>query len=69
MVQDALRKASATIERRIPKGWEKGKGQFGWLAIPDLQADDLEDMGVFIGKVYDEKIIQEGCSVKIPVIV
>ena len=47
----------------------KGKKQFGRLAIPDMQADDLEDTGILVGEVYDEKIIQEGCSVRVPIIV
>jgi len=57
--QDALRKALETIERHVPEEWEKGKKQFRRLAIPDMQADDLEDIGILVGEVYDEKIIEE----------
>ena len=69
MVQDALRKALETIERHVPEEWEKGKKQFRRLAIPEMQADDLEAIGILIGEVYDDKIIREGCSVRAPIIV
>ena len=59
MVQDALRKALETIERHVPEEWEKGKKQFRRLALPDMQAGDLEDMGILVGEVYDERIIEE----------
>jgi len=58
-VQDGLRKALETIERHVPEEWEKGKKQFRRLAIPDMQAGDLEDIGILVGEVYDEKIIEE----------
>jgi len=34
-----------------------------------MQVDDLEDLGILVGGVYDEKIIQDGCSVRVPIIV
>jgi hypothetical protein len=57
--QDALKRFS---DRRhhVPRN-EKAKNI--WTsAIPDMQADDLEDLGILVGEVYDEKIIQEGYS-------
>ena len=57
--QDALRKALEPIERHVSLELEKGKNQFRRLAIPDMQADDLEDIGILVGEVYDEKIIEE----------
>jgi hypothetical protein len=38
---------------------EKGKKHFRPAALPDLQAGDLEDMGVLVDEVYDERIIEE----------
>ena len=58
-VQGALRKELGTIERHVLQDWEKGKKHFRTLAIPDMQADDLEDMGILVGEVYDERIIDE----------
>jgi hypothetical protein len=58
-VQDALEKALETIERHVPQEWEKAKRHFRLPALPDVQADDLMDMGILLGKVYDEKIIDE----------
>jgi len=39
--------------------WEKYKGHTKRLTIPDIQADDLEAMGILVGKVYDEKFSEE----------
>jgi hypothetical protein len=69
MVWGELRKALESIERHVPKEWENGRKQLRRLAIPDIRSDDLEYMGIFVGKVYDDKIIQEGCSVRAPIIV
>jgi len=69
MVQDTLRKALVTVERHVPPEWENIKKHLRPRAIPDMQADDLEDMGILVGEVYGEKIIQEGCSVRVPIIV
>lgn len=60
--QDALRKALVTVERHVSPEWENVKKHFRPPALLDVQADDLEDMGIFVGEVYDERIIQEGCS-------
>jgi hypothetical protein len=58
-VQGALRKDLATIERHVRKEWEKGKRHFRPPAIPDMQASDLKNMGILVGEVYDERIIEE----------
>lgn len=57
--QDALRKALEPIERHVSLESEKGKKHFQPPAIPDMQAGDLEDMGILVGEVYDERIIEE----------
>ena len=57
--QDALRKALEPIERHVSLELEKGKKHFRPPALSDIQADGLEDMGIFIGEVYDEEIIEE----------
>jgi hypothetical protein len=59
IVRGALRKDLGTIERHVLQDWEKGKKHFRTLAIPDMQAEDLEDMGILVGEVYDERIIEE----------
>jgi hypothetical protein len=43
----------------VRKEWEKGKRHFRPPAIPDMQASDLENMGILVGEVYDERIIEE----------
>jgi hypothetical protein len=57
--QDAVRKASETIERHVSQELEKGKKHFRPPALPDVQADDLEDMGILVGEVCDEKITED----------
>jgi hypothetical protein len=57
--QDALRKALVTVERHIPPEWENVKKHLRPPAIPDMQAGDLEDMGILVGEVYDERIIED----------
>jgi len=57
--QDALRKALVTVERHVPPEWENVKKHLRPPAIPDVQAGDLEDIGILVGEVYDEKIIEE----------
>ena len=58
-VRDALRKALETIERHVPPQWEHVKKHLRPPAIPDMQASDLEDMGILVGEVYDERIIED----------
>jgi hypothetical protein len=63
-VQDALQKALERIERHVPEEWEKGKNQFRRLAVPNMQADDLEDIGSssarFTMKSSSRKAVQPG---------
>lgn len=58
-VQGALRQAFKTIERHLPQEWEKDKRQFRPPALPNMQADNLEDMRILVGEVYDERIIED----------
>jgi hypothetical protein len=58
MVQGALRKVLGTLEHHVHQEWEKYREPWKRLTIPDMQADDLEDIGILVGEVYDEKIIQ-----------
>jgi len=58
-VQGGLGQALETTERHVPQESAKGKKQFRPPALPDMQAGDLEDMGILVGEVYDEKIIEE----------
>jgi hypothetical protein len=55
----ALRKDLGTIERHVRQELKKGKRYFRPPAFPDGQTDSLEDMGIAIGEIYDEKIIEE----------
>jgi hypothetical protein len=55
-VRSALRKDLGTIERQ---DWETYKEHWKRLTVPDMQADDLEDIGILVGEVCDEKIIEE----------
>lgn len=57
--QDALRKALVTVERQVPQEWENVKKHLRPPAIPDMQTGDLEDMGILVGEVYDERIIED----------
>ena len=59
MVPGALRKASESIERYGPQEWEKAKKHFRVPAFSGMKAGDLEDLGILVGEVYDEKIIEE----------
>jgi hypothetical protein len=58
-VKGALRKDLGTIERHVRQDWETYKEHWKRLTIPDMQASDLEDMGILVGEVYDERIIDE----------
>ena len=60
--QDALRKALVTVERYCPPEWENVKNHLRPPALPDVQADDLVDMGILVDEVYDESIIEEDDS-------
>jgi hypothetical protein len=60
--QDALRKALVTVERHVYPEWENVKKHLRPPALPNVQADDLENMGILVGEVYDEKIIEETYS-------
>ena len=59
MVQGGLGKALEKTERHMPQEPAKGKKQFRRLALPDMQAGDLEDMGILVGEVYDERIVEK----------
>ena len=39
--------------------WDKHIEHWKQLATPHMQADDLEEAGILLGEVYDEKIIGE----------
>jgi len=57
-VQGGLGQALETIERHVPQESAKGKKQFRPPALPDMQAGNLEDIGILVGEVYDERIIE-----------
>jgi hypothetical protein len=57
--QDVLHKALVTVERHAPPEWENAKRHLRPPVLPEVQADDLEDMGILVGEVYDEKIIED----------
>jgi hypothetical protein len=59
IVQGIHGKALETIERHMPLEWEKGKEHLGTPAIHDIPAGDLEEMGILVGQVYDERFIEE----------
>jgi hypothetical protein len=59
--QDGFRNPLETIEQHVSQEMEKGKKHFQPPALPDLPAGDLEDMGVLVDEVYDERIIEESC--------
>jgi hypothetical protein len=59
MAQDALIDAVEIMECYVPQEWEKDKKQCRPPSIPDLLLGRLEDMGIFVGEVYDERIIEE----------
>jgi hypothetical protein len=52
----ALGNALVAVERQVQRNHKKYQKL---LDIPDWQADDLMDMGILLGEVYDEKIIDE----------
>ena len=58
-LQGALRTALGTIEHDFRQVRRNRKEHSKLQGIPDWQADDLMDMGVLLGEVYDEKIIEE----------
>lgn len=55
-VPSALGNALVAVERQVQRNHKKYQKL---LDIPDWQADDLMDMGILLGEVYDEKIIDE----------
>ena len=55
-VQHPSRKALEAAEGQEQRN---RKAHLNGRAIPDMQAGDLEDMGIHVGEVYDEKIIEE----------
>ena len=59
MVSGAFRKASGTFEPHIRQRREERKEYWKRQGVLDRQANDLMDMGILIGEVYDDKIIEE----------
>jgi hypothetical protein len=57
--QDAVRKAFVTVERHVFPKWENVKKYLRPPATPDMQAGYFEDIGILVGEVYDERIIQD----------
>ncbi len=60
--QGELGQALVMIERHVSQEWKKGKKQLRLPAIPGMRAGDLEDMGILVGEVYDESIIENSSS-------
>jgi hypothetical protein len=59
--QDALKRALGTIEHDLRPVRRNRKEHWKLRGFPNWRADDLMDMGVLVGEVYDQRILKE-CS-------
>jgi len=59
ILPSALRTTLGAIEHDFRQVRRNRKEHSKLQGIPDWRADDLMDMGVLLGEVYDEKIIEE----------
>jgi ribosome-associated translation inhibitor RaiA len=58
-LQVALRRALDAIEHQVRQVHKNHQGHWKRREINDRRADDPEDMGIYVGAIYDARVVEE----------